>query len=119
MKLRHYEISRAHFQGTVQGLMCIRLPAEDRRKYGEEKVGRLVKSMHGTQDASPLWQLDSVNLISGELGGFRRGKHSAAVFNKSNEDVRMTGGVLRSGERRSSWTVPEIFLPRSGNSYEG
>ena len=47
VKLRHYDI-RAHFQGTAQRLIYIRLPAECRQKYGEAKVGRLVKSMYGT-----------------------------------------------------------------------
>ena len=32
---------------------------------------------------------------------------------------RWRSGVLRSGERRSSWTIPEICVPRSGNSNEG
>ena len=32
---------------------------------------------------------DYVNLICGELGGFRRGKHSAALFHNSNQDVRV------------------------------
>ena len=45
--------------------------------------------MYGTQDASHIWQLDYLNPICGELGGFRRGKHSAALFHNSNEDVRM------------------------------
>ena len=39
-KLRHYDISRAHFQGTAQRLIYIELLAEDRQKYGEDKVGR-------------------------------------------------------------------------------
>ena len=71
LKLRHHDISRAHFQRTGQRLIYIRLPAEDRQKYGDDKVGRLVKSMYGTLDASHIWQLDYVNLICGELGGFR------------------------------------------------
>ena len=70
LKLRHCDISRAHFQGTAQRLFHIRLPAEDHQKYGEHKVGRLIKSMYGTQDPSHIWQLDHVNLICGELGGF-------------------------------------------------
>ena len=89
LKLRHCDISRAHFQGTAQRLIFIKLPAEGRQKNGEDKVGRLVKSMCGTQDASHIWQLDFVNLICGELGGFRRGKHSAALFHNPNQDVRM------------------------------
>ena len=90
LKLRHYDISRAHFQGTAQRLMYIRLPAEDRLKYGEDKVGRLIKSIYGTQDASHIWQLDYVNLICEELEGFRRGKHSAALIHNPNQDVRMS-----------------------------
>ena len=89
LKLRHYDISRAHFQGTAQRLIYIKLPAEDRKKFCEDKFGRLVKSMYGTQDASHIWQLDYVNLICGELGGFRRGKHSAALFHNPKQDVRM------------------------------
>ena len=42
--------------------------------------------MYRTQNASHIWQHDYVNLTCGELGGFRRGKHSAALF-KTN--VRM------------------------------
>ena len=30
-----------------------------------------------------------MNLICGESGRFRRGKHSAALFHNSNQDVRM------------------------------
>ena len=53
LKLRHYDISRAHFQGTAQRLFCIKLPAEDRQKYGEDNVGRLVRSMYGTRRCLP------------------------------------------------------------------
>ena len=74
LKLRHYDISRASYcQGTAQRLIYIKIPAEDRQKYGEDKVDRLVKSIYGTQDASSIWQVDYVNLICGELGGFQEG----------------------------------------------
>ena len=89
LKLRHYDISRAHFQGTAQMLIYVRLPAEDQQTHGEDRVGRLVKSMYGTPDAAHSWQLGSVNLVCGELGGFRRGKHSAALFHNASLDVRM------------------------------
>ena len=88
-KLRHYDKSRANVQGTAQRLIYIRLPAEDRQKNGDDKVGRLMKSMYGTEDASHIWQLDYVNLICGESGGFRRGKHSAALLQSPTRDVRM------------------------------
>ena len=58
-------------------------------EYGQDKVGTLVKNVYGTQDASHIWQLDQVNLICGELGGFRRATHSAALFHNPNQDVRM------------------------------
>ena len=89
LKLRHYDISRAHFQGTAQRPIYIKPHVEDRQKHGEDKVGRLIKSMYGTQDASHIWQLDYVNLICGELGGFRRDKHSAALFHNPYQDVRV------------------------------
>ena len=69
LKLRHYDISRAHFQGTAQRLNYIKLPGDDRQKCGEDKVGRLIKSIYGTRDASHIWQLAYVNLI---CGFFRR-----------------------------------------------
>ena len=64
-------------------------PAEERQKCYEDKVGRWIESMNGTQDASYIWQLGFANLICGESGSFRRGKHSAALFHNPNQDVRM------------------------------
>ena len=70
--------------------ISIRLPAQDRQinKWWRQ-VGKLIKNTHGTQDASHIWQLDYVNLNCGELGGFRRGKHNAALFHNSNVDASM------------------------------
>ena len=50
---------------------------------------KLINSVYGTQDASHIWQLYYVNLICRELGGFRRGKHRAALFHNPNQDVRI------------------------------
>ena len=36
-----------------------------------------------------ILQLDYVSLICGRLGGFRRGKHSAALFHSPHQDVRV------------------------------
>ena len=63
LSLRHYDISRAHFQGTAQSLINVKLPPEGRQTYGEDKVGKLIENMYGTHDASHIWQLDYVNLI--------------------------------------------------------
>ena len=85
LKLRHNDI-RAHFQGRAQRRMYIRLPQRIVRSMANTKVSRRVKSMCGTPDASHIWQLEYVNLIGGELGGFRRGKHSAALFHNPNRE---------------------------------
>ena len=102
LKLRHNDISRAHFQETSQRLKNVRLVAEDRQKHGEGEVCTWIKSMYGTQDASHIWQLHSVNLIFGEVEGFRRCSHSAALCYNTKEDVRM---AVRGGD---------FFLPDDG-----
>ena len=77
-KLRHDDISRALCQGTAERLICFRLPAKDRQKYGEDKVGKLIKNMYGTHTR----QLDFVNLTCGEPGGIGRGKHGGTWIQK-------------------------------------
>ena len=48
------------------------------------------------------------------------GNHTEIWINASELDSseRWRSGVLRSSERRSSWIIPKIFVPRSGNSNE-
>ena len=65
-------------------LIYIRLP-----QRAKTKLANWSRACTETQHASHIWQLDYVNLICGELGGFRRGKHSAALFHNPNQDVRM------------------------------
>ena len=78
-----------HQHSAAQRLTHVRFPKEDRQTYGEDKVGMLMKNVYGTQDACHIWQLDYVNLMCRELGGFRRSTHSAALFHNANQDVRM------------------------------
>ena len=89
LELRLCDISTAYFRGTLERLSYIRLYTEDRQKYNDDKIGRLVKSMYGTQDSSLIWQLGGANRICGESGSFRRGKHSAALFHNPNQDERV------------------------------
>ena len=42
LKLRHYDISRAYFQGTMERLIYIRLPQKIVRNVTKTKVGRLI-----------------------------------------------------------------------------
>ena len=78
LKVRHYDVSRAHFMGKAQRTIYIELPEEERQRLGPDVVGLLLRSMYGTQDASHIWQLDYVELLI--AGGFTRGRHNAAVF---------------------------------------
>ena len=77
LKLRHYDISKAHFQRTVQRLIYIKLPAEDRPKSDEDKVDKLIETMCGTEDTSHIWQLDYVNFIC------------VVLFHNPNQNMRM------------------------------
>ena len=46
LKLRHYDMSRAHFQGTAQRLINTSVFQQKvGQKYGEDKVGRMIKIM--------------------------------------------------------------------------
>ena len=63
LKLRHYDTSRAHFQGKAQRLICSRQLAEDCQKYSENKSWQIGQDMCGTQDASNFGQLDRVNTV--------------------------------------------------------
>ena len=49
--------------------------------------------MYGTQDASHIWQLDYVNLIGGELGGFRRGDDFVCL--SDDDGLKHIDGLLK------------------------
>ena len=111
--MRHHDIRRAHFQGTAQRLVCVRLPAEDRQTLWEENIGRLVKSMFGT------WQLDYVNLLCGDSGGYRRGEHKAALFHKHRMDGMIAvRGVKHMGTLGfdTGWNLTCVMHPTSSKS---
>ena len=60
LKLRHYDISRAHFQGTAQRLIYIRLPAADRQKYGGRQSWQI--------DQERVMELKMLPIFGTELG---------------------------------------------------
>ena len=67
LKLRHYDISRAHFQGKPRDSFTSNYPQRIVRSMAKTKVGRLIKSIYGTQEASHIWLPDHVNLICGRV----------------------------------------------------
>ena len=58
MKLAAWDISRAHFMGEAARDIVVKLPEEDRvhPEDTEPMLGRLLRSMYGTQDASKIFQ---------------------------------------------------------------
>ena len=78
-----------HQQSTVSRNCTeihIKLPAEDPQTCGEDMFGSWFKSLCGTQHASHIWQLDHVNVVCGEAGGFRGGNHSEALSLSPHQD---------------------------------
>lgn len=64
----------------------VELPDEDPMK-AQGMVGLVIRTMHGCQDASDLWQIDyTVLLIS---GSYRARDSSPALFYSQEEDARM------------------------------
>ena len=51
-------------QDQLGDVVYVELPEEDQRRYGKNKVGLLLRSMYGTQDASHIWHLDYSALLA-------------------------------------------------------
>ena len=109
LKLRFYDRSRAHFQGTAQ------------RQHGAEKVCKMIKIMYGIHDSSHIWQSDYVTPIFAELVGKRRVKHRTALYHSSNEDVRMAvhgdDFVWLSDQSHRLTAQIKILSERHGNTW--
>ena len=69
LKIGLWDISRAHFYGVPKRRIYIQLPDED---ASPGMVGRLTKSMYGTQDAPNIWQQHYTQLLV--KAGYLRGK---------------------------------------------
>lgn len=67
-----WDISRAHFMGKAQREVYIDLPNEDKVHDDdkEEMVGRLLRSMYGTVDASHIFQKDYQDYLQGQGAEF-------------------------------------------------
>ncbi|CAJ1373293.1 unnamed protein product [Effrenium voratum] len=73
-KLAVWDISRAHFMGKAERELFVELPQEDLVHPEDEEamVGRLLRSMYGTQDASKIFQMDYQGLMEKEKGEFSK-----------------------------------------------
>ena len=78
-----YGISH-HFYGVPKRRIYIELPDEDSTPG---MVGRLTKSMYGTQDAPNIWQQHYTQLLV--KAGYIRGKSNGSVFYHPTLEVRV------------------------------
>ena len=86
LKIAHFDISRAHFVPKAEREVYVELPDEDKQK-ALDKVGRLLRTMYGTQDASHIWQKDYTSLLGSN--GYKAGVSNPAVFYSPEMDGRM------------------------------
>ncbi len=84
LKLKLYDISRAHLYGEAQRNIFVTLPEGDEQ---EGFCGRLLKSLYGTQDASAIWQEDYTKLLLEH--GFVRGSANASTFYHADREIRV------------------------------
>ena len=84
LKIGLWDISRAHFYGVPKRRIYIQLPDED---ASPGMVGRLTKSMYGTQDAPNIWQQHYTQLLI--KAGYLRGKSNGSVFYHPTLGVRV------------------------------
>ena len=78
LKLRHYDISRAHFKEQPRDTFTFVFQRKIKIHLGDDK-----NELVGQERVRPS------AFICGDSGGCRRGKHSAALFHTSRMDVRM------------------------------
>ena len=84
LKLRHYGHQSSTFaRNSPETHSTSDFPQRIIKSMTKTKLGRLIKNIYGTQDASHIWQFDYVNLICGELEGFRKSKHQCSIVPQS------------------------------------
>ena len=82
-----WDISRAHFMGKAARELYVELPDEDKNLPGdvEPMIGRLERSMYGTQDASHIFQQDYTDYARKEGAEFSA--LCPAVFKFKDKDL--------------------------------
>ena len=94
--IAHFDISRAHFMPKAEREVFVVLPDEDPKKQ-EGYIGKLERTMYGTQDASNLWQKDYTQLVS--ANDYVAGKANPALLHSEVQCSRL----LVHGDNSYSW----------------
>lgn len=87
LRLGSWDVSRAHFMGTVERDLFISLPPEDLHQDTdtEPMCGKLNRSMYGTQDASRIFQKDWNQVLANH--DFEIGKLCPATFKHKTRNM--------------------------------
>jgi hypothetical protein len=81
LKVKLIDISRAHFYWEAERDFFVELPEGDRQ---DGFCGRLVRSMHGTRDASAIWQRCYTDLLLG-LGFVKNPAWPSCFYHKAKQ----------------------------------
>ncbi|CAK0825096.1 unnamed protein product, partial [Prorocentrum cordatum] len=84
-----YDVSQAYFYGTAPRRSWVELPPEEREGEVEPMAGLLNRTMHGTVDASQVWQGDYMELLKDKE--FEQGWSSPAILRHPEHDVALEG----------------------------
>ena len=79
------DVKRAHFYSDSTRELYVELPAEA-KKLGEDVVAKLLKSLYGTRDAPPNWELQ-IRKVMMALG-FKQGKSNPCIYCHAGRDLR-------------------------------
>ena len=103
------DVKRAHFWADATREIYCELPIE----YGvdtQQFVGRLIKSLYGTQDAAKNWEL-TIRKVLIRLG-FRQGKSTPCMYWHPEKDIRTTihgdDFIVLSTMVQSEWLEAEL-----------
>ena len=130
MRLSYFAQDRLDFAETAKHLTqrtsgprefdFIPLKREARYLVGNPKAALRFKDRNMLRKSQSSWTATLLAKSTTGLVAQIGNSHCVLRINASQLDSieRWRSGVLRSGERRSSWTIPEIYVPRSGNSNE-
>ncbi|CAK0843171.1 unnamed protein product [Prorocentrum cordatum] len=110
---KFYDISRAHFYGDVNREVYVELPEEETNDDPEPMAGRLLKTMHGTVDASHVWQDDHIGLTSSH--GLKKGASNPALLHHAERHIQAEvhddfGVIMRKSQEQSVVYLNRVLI---------
>ena len=85
------DVKRAFLYGEVQRELYIEVPVEDERSCNGQMIGRLRKSMYGTQDAPAVWSRETKKMLMKR--GFQASRIMPCLFHNAATGVCLIAHV--------------------------